>query len=377
MIDPIIPLDFTLKALRDAKPSAPLQAQLDALVARRSQLKSQDTAQWAGVYQETLALISSIVAEYKKQQEEQQKSQQEAESKRKLQQQIGALAHAVPQQLQKALNDWNGRLQQQAQQIEEKAEKSIQKLEVTPREDASLGETIFQITPEHLGGFLQWLSSAEADWRKNNGQLVAERANGLLEAIPFPETARFRVVAATFAPETSATPQLKGHKILTPSKLEALGTTQKIVTAAIGGVTMLSMTATRVLGNQATLILSWGLGLVFVASLVYAAITVPSRYAQAMNRQASIAREQAQRELLNAVKARISREEKAQLAAIKKHLQEEEKRWGKLVKDLGGGGPVGLAPMAPMGGLMPQDLARLQGEWRDAIAARRAQLAGA
>jgi hypothetical protein len=376
-IEPVPAFDSLLFTLRSAKiEDASVAEQIASLDARKKQTKSSDGAGWAAIYRDTLDLIPRVLEAHR----QKEKQQQQAASQQALRQQLGALAPQVPQQLQKSLNDWSGRLQQQGQQLREKADRAIQKLDLAAVESQETGETIFQIDPLQLDGYQTWLANAEETWRRNNGELVAERGNQLLEHLALPEGARFRVNPAALTTAATPLPRLKGFKILTPGKIEALGTTQKIITAALGGVTVLSMAATRIFGNQATPVLSGLLGVVFVGSLAYAAATVPTKHKQAMARQKEAARERVHAELLAATRAHLDENAAAQLIAIKKHLQAEEQRWSQLVRDLGGGslpGLGGLGPMPSLGGLTPQDLSRLQGEWHDAIAARLAQLTGA
>jgi hypothetical protein len=165
-IEPVPAFDSLLFTLRSAKiEDASVAEQIASLDARKKQTKSSDGAGWAAIYRDTLDLIPRVLEAHR----QKEKQQQQAASQQALRQQLGALAPQVPQQLQKSLNDWSGRLQQQGQQLREKADRAIQKLDLAAVESQETGETIFQIDPLQLDGYQTWLANAEETWSRSGG----------------------------------------------------------------------------------------------------------------------------------------------------------------------------------------------------------------
>jgi len=377
-LEPVPALTSVLFALKMAKLSDDeVNAQLASIDGRAKQTKSADTQGWASIYRDALALIPrAVAAQQRAEQERQQAAGQQAARQR-----LASLAGVVPQKLQRAFNDWGARLQEQTQELRAKAERAAERMELKSTDDDEHGETVFQLEDAQLAGFWDWLIKAEAAWRANNNQLVAVRANELLGDLKneLPPGLSFEVRPADLPPLGTSPPRLKGFRIATPSRFEALGSTYKAIMGVIMAVSSVGFLGTRLAGNQVAALLPWAFGAAFVLAVIYAVSTVPRQYRQAMARKKDDAADRVRAELAAAVKERLDQGSASQSSQIKKHLlQAEDQRWSRLVHEATGGSNPGLgalAPMAPMG-LAPQDLARLQGEWREAIAARLAQLGG-
>ncbi|MCS6902231.1 MAG: hypothetical protein NZX77_21010 [Polyangiaceae bacterium] len=380
VFEPVVFFDSLLDSLKQMQlQEASLAQRVASLEQRRRATASKDAPGWIAIYEETLALLPLALRAYKEQQQQRAKAQEEAAARAAAAQRINQLAPLVSQALQWEQGTWNGRLTQQLQQIQEKAERSLLNLDLAARDLPETGETRFEIEPRQLEDFWSWLKHAEQTWRENNEQLVAERSNEELKKVGLPAEIPFEIKPAKIPDGTSQLPPLKGYKILTPSKLEVLGTTQKILTASLGGVTVLSMAASRIAGSAANTALPVVFGLVFAGALVYAVTTVPTKFKQAMARQKESARQHVHQELLGAVKTRLTSFSSLQTSAIQRHIRDEETRWTQLVRQLGGGHlpGVGAPPaMAPMG-VPPATLAKMEGPWPTEIQARIAQLQGA
>ena len=98
--------------------------------------------------------------------------------------------------------------------------------------------------------------------------------------------------------------------------------------------------------------------------------------AAAEARQKAKATDQVHKELLQELRTRLDRQSQEQLDAIRKHLVGEERRWKAFVQASSDGGPaVGLGGgVIAQSGLLPNDVARLRGEWPAAFQARVAEL---
>lgn len=382
-LEPVPALTSMLFALKMAKLSdEPLSGQIAALESRTRQTKSADSAGWAAIYRDALALIPQAVAAQQRQEQE----RQQAAGQQAARQRVASLASVVPQKLQRAFQDWSDRLKGQSNELRDKSQRAALKLDIKATDDEQRGETVYQVDDAQLKGFWDWVASADARWRENNGQLVAVRANELLDNLKtdLPAGVSFEVRPVDLPASSGSLPRLNGHRIPTPSRFEALGTTYKTVMGAVMGVSSIGFLATKLAGSDAAALLPWLFGAVFSLAIIYAAVTVPKQYRQSMARRKDEAAERVRNELVAAAKERIEQCAAAQLIAIKKHLlQAEDQRWARLVHDATGGsnpGLGGLGPlggMAPIGGLTPQLIGQLQGEWRDALAARLAQLEGA
>jgi hypothetical protein len=380
VFEPVVFFDSLLDSLKQMQlQEAPLAQRVASLEQRRRATASKDAAGWIAVYEETLALLPLALRAYKEQQQQRARAQEEAAARAAAAQRVNLLAPQVSQALQREQGTWSGRLTQQLQQLQEKAERSLLRLDLAARDLPETGETRFEIDPKQLEDFWDWLKKAEQTWRENNERLAAERGNEELKKIGLPAEIPFEIKPAKIPEGTAQLPQLKGYKILTPSKLEVLGTTQKILTASLGGVTVLSMAAGRIAGSAANTALPVVFGLVFAGALLYAVTTVPTKFKQAMARQQEGARQHVHQELLGAVKARLASLSSLQASALQRHLRDEETRWTQLVRQLGGGHlPGSGAPpaMAPMG-VPPATLAKMEGPWPAEIQQRIAQLQGA
>jgi hypothetical protein len=380
LFEPVVFFDTLLDSLKQMQlQDASLVQRISSLEQRRRATSSKDAAGWIAVYEETLTLLPLALRSYKDQQQQRAKAQEETAARAALAQRINQLAPQVTQLLQREQGNWSGRLSQQLQQLQDKVERSVLSLELSSRDLPETGETLFEIEATQLEGFWGWLQGAERTWRSNNEALAAERINESLTEIGLPRELSFQVNPAKIPEGAANLPRLKGHKILTPSKLEVLGTTQKILTASLGGVTMLSMAAGKIAGNMATVALPVVFGMVFVGALGYAVATVPTKFKQAMARQKENAKHHVHQELLASLKTRLSNLSSSQAHALQKHLRDEELRWNQLVRQHGGGSLPGLGappPMAPMG-VPPATLDKMAGPWPAELQARIAQLRSA
>jgi hypothetical protein len=380
IFEPVVFFDTLLDSLKQMQlQDVSLAQRVTSLEQRRRATSSKDAAGWIAVYEETLALLPLALRSYKDQQQQRAKAQEENAARAALAQRINQLAPQVTQLLQREQGNWSGRLAQQLQQLQDKAERSVLRLELSSRDLPETGETLFEIEALQLQEFWKWLQQAEQTWRSNNETLVAERINKSLNELELPEALDFQCLPAKIPEGATSLPRLKGHKILTPSKLEVLGTAQKILTASLGGVTVLSMAAGKIAGNMANVALPVVFGVVFVGALGYAVATVPTKFKQAMARQKESAKHHVHQELLTSLKTRLSNLSSSQAHALQKHLRDEELRWNQLVRQQGGGSLPGLGappPMAPMG-VPPATLDKMAGPWPAEIQARVAQLRSA
>jgi hypothetical protein len=380
IFEPVVFFDTLLDSLKQMQLQDPSLAQrVTSLEQRRRATASNDAAGWIAAYEETLALLPLALQSYRDQQQQRAKAQEQATARAALAQRINQLAPQVTQLLQREQGNWSGRLSQQLQQLQDKVERSVLNLDLSSRDLPETGETLFEIEATQLEKFWEWLQGAEQTWRSNNETLTAERINQNLKELGLPGELSFQMQPAKIPESTANLPRLKGYKILTPSKLEVLGTAQKILTASLGGVTVLSMAAGKIAGNMATVALPVVFGVVFVSALGYAIATVPTKFKQAMTRQKEGAKHHVHQELLSSVKTRLSNFSSSQAHALQKYLRDEELRWNQLVRQQGGKSLPGLGappPMAPMG-VPPAAIAKMEGPWPAEIRSRIAQLTGA
>jgi hypothetical protein len=147
-----------------------------------------------------------------------------------------------------------------------------------------------------------------------------------------------------------------------------------MVMAAVMGASGLGFVATRIAGQGVAALLPWGFGAMFLGAVGYAVATVPTQRRQAMARLRVRAKEQVHRDLREATRERLARLADLQASAIKKHLAAEERRALEGLRDVESSlGPADAGAVG-MVGLPPQDLAKLNGEWRAAIEGRLREL---
>ena len=158
-------------------------------------------------------------------------------------------------------------------------------------------------------------------------------------------------------------------------RFEALSGTWKSVMSAVMGVSTLGFIVSKLGlgGPSATTALTWLSGVVLAGAVVTAAVTVPKQHRQAVARERARAADLVRAATEKAVRDHVDRFSAGLADSVKKHLAAEGRRFAKLVRE----GTAGDRPdlgLPPMRGLMPQDVTRLQGEWKAALEKRAAEL---
>jgi hypothetical protein len=375
-LEPIPALTAMLLAVKMAKlDDADVAASLAELEADSRKLKSSDPRGWAVVYRQALALVPRVLAA----QERCDRVRRAAEHKQVDRQRLSTADMAVQSTLQKAAMEWQARLATQAREIETKIVKSVERLPIEASPDRATGETVFRAEPAALEGFQGWLAGVEATWRDNNGALLAARANeAISSAVPaWPGDERFEVAPAALAPSRLAFPTVKGHAVQTPGRFESFGATYRVVLTVLMGISTATGFASRAIGGAVGAALPVVFGLGFVVALGAGVMTVPEKQRQAIARQKAKATEQVHKELVQELRTRLERMSQEQLDGIKKHLGAEERRWKAIVHAASDGG-IGIGGLGggllAQTGLLPNDAAKLKGEWPAAFEARLAEL---
>ncbi len=370
IFEPIPAFGAMMMSLKMAKfPDADVAAAIQSLEARAKGTKASDAEQWISVYREALSVLDRVSVAQRSL-EERQDGERRNQSRR---QRLQACSSQVQNLLQKAAADWPSRLATQQQELVDKASRSIDKLGVVGIPDELRGETLFQVDPQVLGSFWDWVAASEAAWTSNNSKLAATRANELLEetrAELGPELA-FEVGAAALSAPPFPDKRLRGCSLATPGTLDSLGTAYKSVMSLLMGGSSLAFVATR-MSQDVGKALPFFFGAVFVGALAYTIVTVPRKKRQALHRLQLKAEHEVHRELLEKVKERLKVVSDAQAKELKKHLDAEAARWRTSVRTSIPEGPSMQLPTQV--GLMPNDAAKAKGEWREAISKRVAEL---
>ena len=194
--------------------------------------------------------------------------------------------------------------------------------------------------------------------------------------VAWPGDQRFEVARGALAPSRLAFPTIKGCPVQTPGRFESFGATYRVVLTILMGISTATGFAARAVGGALGAALPVVFGLGFVVALAVGLATAPEKQRQALARQKAKATDQVHKELLQELRTRLDRQSQEQLDAIRKHLVGEERRWKAFVQASSDGGPaVGLGGgVIAQSGLLPNDVARLRGEWPAAFQARVAEL---
>jgi len=371
IFEPIAPYAAMMMCLKSARVGdASVEQAVRDLDARGKTLKPSDAAGWTILYREALALLPKVLAAHALQQAQRAAAQNMA-ARRQVLQTSGVQVQSA---LQRAVADWSGRFATQVQEIMATVQRSAEKLDVESHDDARSGETLYHYGESTLRDFETWLSDAQAKWRSNNQALVARRANEALEPAraQFGAIVSFEVTEPAFSAPQSHPLRLRGFSTQTLGKLDFLGTGYKTAMSAVMSGSLIASFLSR-MSHSVGNILPYFFGSVFVASVVFACVTVPKKKRQAEFRLLQKAKKELQRELEAEVGKRLKQCADQQASEIKKHMDAEWLRWTELTRTSAGDSNP-MAAMGGMSGLMPADVARLQGEWRLAIEARIAEL---
>ena len=374
-LEPIPAFTAMLMSVKMAKlDDADVGAAVVELEADSRKLKSSDAQAWLLVYRRAVALVPRVLAA----QERAERGRQAAQQKQADRQRLSAADVSVQSAMQKAPMEWQARLATQVRELEAKIAKSIERLPIEGIPNHETGETVFRVESSALDAFQGWLSGVEASWRDNNGNLLATRANEALGAavVAWPGDQRFEVARGALAPSRLAFPTIKGCPVQTPGRFESFGATYRVVLTILMGISTATGFAARAVGGALGAALPVVFGLGFVVALAVGLATAPEKQRQALARQKAKATDQVHKELLQELRTRLDRQSQEQLDAIRKHLVGEERRWKAFVQASSDGGPaVGLGGgVIAQSGLLPNDVARLRGEWPAAFQARVAEL---
>jgi hypothetical protein len=371
VLDPILPLSSMLLALKFAKLG---DAQLDEWI---SQLDQRVRAgrpggqEWPAIYRDAIGIIPRILYAADEAQRRVAGEQQMANARRMVQ----AASMSLPQSLQRTAQEYQQRLQVQEQELVQKAERAIKSLPVVSSENKATGETAFCAEPNELASFWGWVQGADDKWRVHNQDLAATRANEAIAMLvaDLPPDMRFVVQPPQINRKQSPIAPLKGHNVATPGALASVSGTWKATTTIAGSVGVGIGVLSRVLQSESAqhAVMAAGGG-VFVIALVFAAVTVPGQIRQQRARIKVRADEGVQKELLDAVKARLMESADVQLRSIRGHFANEGERWRAIARRYDSG-DTGMRPM-PLQGLSPENRQKLEGEWQQAMRGRLAQL---
>lgn len=373
IFDPIPAVDGMLLAVKFAKlPDEKLGLEVAAFDARKRATKSSDRDGMKALYGDCLALMDRVLHVHRT-----QAHQREAQvSSQRAAQQAAQVGNAVVATLEKAKGAWSERLDVQVRDLTTKVDHSVAKLDVEGKEDDASGQTTFRITDGHRDGFLAYLGDLERKWLSNNETLVAQRANeALVEVLEgTPAELSFEVQSPKALVVKPLDLRLKGATIVTPSAFSTLDGAYKIVMAVTGAVSGLGFLASRVLGSEIGKVLPWVFGGAFLVAVLFAVKIAPKRHRQAMARLLEQQRDRVHKELQDAAAGHVRFVAEEQKRALRKHLDDEAARFRAITRPLVAASRDNLAPVPPLGGLSPGDVAKLEGEWRTAVAERLAEL---
>ena len=370
VLDPILPLSSMLLALKFAKLG---DAQLDEWIAQldqRVRAARPGGPEWPAIYRDAIGIIPRILYAQDEAQRRIAADQQAANARRMVQ----SAAMALPSALQRTAQEYQQRLQVQETELLQKAERAIKSLPVLSTENKTTGETTFFAEPNELAAFWGWVQGADDKWRGHNQELTAMRSNEAIAMLiaDLPPDMRFVVQPPQINRKQSPIAPLKGHNVATPGVSDSVGRTWKATTTIAGSASALMMVLGRVFEKLVYPLTIAG-GVVFAGALVFAITTVPGQVRQQRNRIKLRADEGVQKELYDAVKARLKESGELQLRAIRSHLANEGERWRALVRRSDSGPETGMRAMPPQG-LTPDNRAKLEGEWQHAMRARLGQL---
>jgi hypothetical protein len=386
MLDPIPELtSFSMSIGLFKLGDGELENELAAFKTKLRATKSSQTDAWPPIYRDALALFSRILAaneRFKAASQPPPAAGGSGEDPR----QLGLALSAAQSALQQAQGVWQGRLQSQVRtDLMPKIERSISSLGVENTRDRSTGMTVFKVVPAQLLQFYGWLRNLEEAWVANNAGLAAVRADeAVAEALGGSDVLGFRVSQPTVplpAPCDERTPKLAGYSIPTPGPFELLGNTYKFIMSVVTAVSGLGFIASRAAGK--TLVdsaIPYLLGGAFMAAVIVALVTVPTKRRQGLARIEKDATGKVQDQLRQAIEVRLGQMSADQINAIRRHLTSESARLGADVRRrIASEAPPPLAaPRAALGmaGIMPSDEEKLRGAWRVAVEARLAELGG-
>lgn len=373
IFDPIPAVDGMLLAVKFAKlPDPKLGEALAAFDARKRATKSSDREGMKLLYGDCLALMEQVLHVHRA---ASQKREAEVSSQRAAQQ-AAQVGNAVVGVLEKAKAAWSERLDVQVRELLTKVDHSVAKLDIEGKEDDASGQTTFRITDGHRDGFVKYLGDLEGKWLSNNQALVAQRANEALSEVleGTPKELSFEVQPPKALAPRPLDLRLKGATIVTPSAFSTLDGAYKIVMAVTGAVSGIGFLASRVLGNEIGKILPWVFGGAFLVAVFFAVKIAPKRHRQAMARLLEQQKDRVHKELDDAAAAHVRFVAEEQKRALRKHLDDEAARFRAITKPLVAASRESLGSVPSLGGLSAGDVAKLEGEWRTAVAGRLAEL---
>jgi hypothetical protein len=372
VLDPILPLSSMLLALKFAKLGDPQLDEWIAQLDQRVRAARPGGPEWPAIYRDAVGIIPRILYAADEAQRRIAADQAIASSRRMVQ----AASMSLPSALQRTGQEYQQRLQVQETELLQKAERAIKSLPVGSTENKTTGETTFFVEPNELAAFWGWVQGADDKWRGHNQELAAMRANESIAMLiaDLPPDMRFVVAPPQISREQSPIAPLKGNNMATPGMMDSVGRTWKATTTIAGSASAVLMVVSRVVQDKPAItygLTAAGVGVLGVA-LVFAIATVPGQIRQQRNRIKLRADEAVQKELYDAVKARLKESGEIQLRAIRGHLTNEGERWRALVRR-SDTGDTGMRAMAPQG-LSPDNRAKLEGEWQHALRTRLGQL---
>ena len=366
-----------LLAIKLARLADPALDESVAAIETRLRATKPGAAGWTEIYRDALDLVALALRAQETVERRSHVELAEAEERKRLQ----AASLAVPAVLSRVASDYQGRLSVQEAELNQKTERAITKLSLESHDSAATGETTFTFSSGELSSFWEWLREGEAQWRRHNETLVADRANEAV-AVHLTEltSTRFTVASPRLEPRPVGTKALKGHSSPTPGAFESFVHTWKTAASVTGSLTILSMLLSYVFvrdgsGNDQTVNLVRGViigGVFFVTLFVAGFVTVPKQRRQQRNRVRGKAQDAVAKELFEAAKARVRESGEAQLRSIRAHLAAEADRWKAQVSRMT---TAEMRMPGMQAGLSPENRAKLEGEWPHAIEARLAELA--
>jgi len=370
VLDPILPLSSMLLALKFAKLGDPQLDEWISQLDQRVRAARPGGPEWPAIYRDAIGIIPRVLYAADEAQRKVAAEQQMATSRRMVQ----AASMSLPSALQRTAQEYQQRLQVQEQELLQKAERAIKSLPVVSSENKATGETSFYADPNELASFWGWVQGADDKWRSHNQDLAATRANEAIAMLvaDLPPDMRFVAQPPQINRKQSPIAALKGHNVTTPGAMASVSGTWKATTTIAGSVGVGIGVLSRVVPEGAQhAVMGAGAG-VFAIALVFAVATVPGQIRQQRARIKARADEAVQKELLDAVKARLKESSDIQLRAIRGHFANEAERWRAIARRYDSG-DTGMRPM-PLQGLSPENRQKLEGEWQQAMRARLAQL---
>lgn len=374
MFDPIREFTGLISAARSARFSNPALAQQVSDIDKRSRgAKSGDAQAWVDIYEQSLDLIDCMLAEI----EEAKKQQAPNRPPMDVLRDVNA---AVQDALNRCTNDWPARLASQEQELLQKVERSVDKLEIVGEIDPESGETVFMVPSDTMQGFSRWFDGVLRTWMVNDAELAKVRTEEMI--LPLLEPAKnavdFEISVPSLRPPVVKPLTSPRAPVVMPGRWSVLGRTYKTV---FGGVTALTTGAfmlSKVFGNEAmakgSTIVSIVLGVVLVGMLVHAGATVPKQHRQACARLRRGAEERVRKELVAAASQQLRVAREALAAGIRKHFADETFRWRQKARPSQPDVQVGVANALPP--LPAKTVERMRNEWPDPIRKRLAALRG-